>query len=249
MYGRSTKVTRIDDEVLLSASRGAPSDPHEATSERLAAASAAREAPRASLGLPSASLEAIDRCQRVPRASPPERCASESDICDAVQGLRARLGTFGETLFELSASEEVPSAALLETRAPMSHREPRSAFRLRAPEPPPAALLAPRAAQGTSRAPPVETAASIEATRGALAAPREALVDTKASIVEPRDALERNLAAQSVPHAMLGIPNAMGFHELRMREPHAGTSAMWHTARQIASRADGRGSRFIRSAI
>jgi len=81
-------------------------------SERLAAPSDTREVPRASLGLPSASLEAIDRCQRVPRASPVEMCASQSDILGAVHSRALAHGLTDEQESRSVCSVIRPEASL-----------------------------------------------------------------------------------------------------------------------------------------
>ena len=104
------QATRIDDEILCGASQRAPIEAHEVTRDRLGSAIAARDMTRASLGLPIASLEVMDRCQSVPRAPRPETSAARSDIFGAIS-------TPCAPIFERSASQETSSAALVGTRA------------------------------------------------------------------------------------------------------------------------------------
>jgi hypothetical protein len=122
------------------------------TIDPLAVAIDARGVAGASLGLPCASLEVIDRCQRVPGAAKVEMCAAQSDIFGAVPTPSAALAptgapfeTFRETLFPVSASRGTPSAALLT---------------------PNAALLTPNAALFTPSASVVTTSAALGAPSG-----------------------------------------------------------------------------------
>jgi hypothetical protein len=121
---RGAEVTRIDDEIVRIALRGMAREPRDVTIDALAVAIDARGVGGASLGGPCASLEVIDRCQRVPGAAKVELCVAQSDIFGAVPASSAALaptgapfGAFRETLFGVSASRGAPSAAFFTPRA------------------------------------------------------------------------------------------------------------------------------------
>jgi hypothetical protein len=106
------RVAGIDDEIPRIASRGMPRESRDVTIDPLAMPIGAQDVPGASLGLPRASPEVIDRCQGVPSAAQPENCAAQSDIFGALLSSSEALGTFREPRFARSASQEATRAAL-----------------------------------------------------------------------------------------------------------------------------------------